>query len=319
MNFKKYFLFISIIIAFATALPAQTEDYLLHTIKKGETLSSLAKKFHTTVGNIMRLNSMNSKSVLKLGQKVKIPINSDDVVVKDTTRHLLKATVATQEAVFETTTQPQNAITYKVQPKETLYSIAQKNHVSVSQIKKWNSLKNDNIQTGQKLMVGIQPQESAARSAAPKLIVKPGRPDNDPNQPKATITESAEEIKTPVKVAEEKNKPATLFEEQTIQATNAYAEGFFKSEYNEKGQEAMGTAATFKSASGWADKKFYVLINKIDAGTVISLSSNNKTIYAKVLGALPDIKEDNGLLLRLSNAAAAALGVADKFDVIINY
>jgi len=43
-------------------------------------------------------------------------------------------------------------------------------------------------------------------------------------------------------------------------------------------------------------------------------------VYAKVLGPLPDVKEDYGLLLRISNAAATVLGVPDsKFSVKINY
>jgi len=283
----------------------------------------------------MRLNGMNSKSVLKLGQKIKIPVKSEDIAVKDTTKqhHTVKVNEVTQETAPATVSKtvaakeptiagstPDNTLTYKVQPKETLYSIAKKNHVYVSQLKKWNNLKDDNIKTGQVLIVGTQPEKPAVQAPSPEVIVKPGRPDNDPNQPKATVTEPVAETKAPVKVVEEKPKPATVVEEPaTAPVTNAPKEGYFKNEYKKNGQEAMGTAATFKSASGWADKKFYVLMNKVDAGTIVRVSSNNKTIYAKVLGALPDIKEDNGLLLRLSNAAASALGVADKFDVIVNY
>jgi LysM repeat protein len=310
MKCTKYLLSLAMSICFVFVVNAQTGDYMVHTIKNGETLSALAKKYNTTVGDIMRLNGMNSKSILKLGQQVKIPIKSNDVAVKDTTHHTVKVNVITQETVPEVAVKPENSVTYKVQPKETLYGIAKKNHVYVSQLKKWNNLKDDNIKTGQVLIVGTQPEKPAAQTLPPEVIVKPGRPDNDPNQPKTKPT---------VKVTEEKPKPTAPVEEQTAPVTNAPKEGYFKNEYKKNGQEATGTAATFKSASGWADKKFYVLMNKVDAGTIVRVSSNNKTIYAKVLGALPDIKEDNGLLLRLSNAATSALGVADKFDVIVNY
>lgn len=73
-------------------------------------------------------------------------------------------------------------------------------------------------------------------------------------------------------------------------------------------QPAFGV---FKSSSGWQDGKYYVLMNGVVPGTVIKLSSNktDKTIYAKVLGAVPQGKESEGLVLRISNAAASILGV----------
>ena len=96
MNFKKYFFVFVIASGLCFSAKAQTDDYIVHAIKKGETLSMLAKKYHTTVGDIMRLNSMNTKSILKIGEKVKIPIKNttatksvdkveDEVLVKSVT------------------------------------------------------------------------------------------------------------------------------------------------------------------------------------------------------------------------------------------
>jgi LysM repeat protein len=82
-----------------------------------------------------------------------------------------------------------------------------------------------------------------------------------------------------------------------------------------------GEAATFKSTSGWQDKKYYVLMNEVAPGTIVKIASTeNKVVYAKVLGSMPDMKENNGLLLRISNAAASYLGIIDpKFPVQISY
>jgi LysM repeat protein len=81
-----------------------------------------------------------------------------------------------------------------------------------------------------------------------------------------------------------------------------------------------GDAATFKSTSGWQDKKYYVLINDIAPGTILKISASGKVVYAKVLGSMPEMKENNGLLLRISNAAASELGIIDpKFPVEIRY
>ncbi|MDQ6813438.1 MAG: LysM peptidoglycan-binding domain-containing protein [Bacteroidota bacterium] len=82
-----------------------------------------------------------------------------------------------------------------------------------------------------------------------------------------------------------------------------------------------GEAATFKSTSGWQDRKYYVLMNDVAPGTIVKIASTeNKVVYAKVLGSMPDMKENNGLLLRISNAAASYLGIIDpKFPVQISF
>ena len=72
--------------------------------------------------------------------------------------------------------------------------------------------------------------------------------------------------------------------------------GFFSMDYAGSGKSASGSAGTFKSTSGWTDGKYYALMNGIPVGTIIRVSGlNGKTIYAKVLGQLPEMKESNGL------------------------
>lgn len=82
-----------------------------------------------------------------------------------------------------------------------------------------------------------------------------------------------------------------------------------------------GMASTFKTNSGITDRKFYVLINDVLPGTIIRIvAPNNKSVCARVLGGLPAIKNAPNLLLRMSTAAAAALGMKDaNFNVTISY
>ena len=62
-------------------------------------------------------------------------------------------------------------------------------------------------------------------------------------------------------------------------------------------------------------------MNDVTPGTIVKLSSgSSKVVYAKVLGSIPEMKENNGLLLRVSNAAASYLGIADpRFPIAISY
>jgi LysM repeat protein len=102
-------------------------------------------------------------------------------------------------------------------------------------------------------------------------------------------------------------------------------EGAFANLYDSTSQKHLnklsGVAATFKSTSGWQDKKYYVLVSNIAPGTILKISSSdNKVVYAKVLGSMPEMKENEGLLLRINNAAASELGIIDpKFPVQISY
>ena len=97
-----------------------------------------------------------------------------------------------------------------------------------------------------------------------------------------------------------------------------------KSQFNEQAsvKEETGTAAVFKSTSGWEDGKYYCLHNTAPAGSIVKITNKNtqRSVYAKVLDVIPDLKQNAGILIRLSNAAADELGAGENnFDAILNY
>ncbi|HZE85175.1 MAG TPA: LysM peptidoglycan-binding domain-containing protein [Puia sp.] len=98
--------------------------------------------------------------------------------------------------------------------------------------------------------------------------------------------------------------------------------GYFATDYSESGKSFSGPAGTFKSTSGWQDGKYYALMNNVTVGTIVKITvvATNKTIYAKILGQLPDMKESVGMTVRMSNAAAGELGEGEgKFNVEVRY
>ena len=106
--------------------------------------------------------------------------------------------------------------------------------------------------------------------------------------------------------------------------TNKEEEGYFASSFsNQKKanffQTLEGTAAVFKSVSGWEDKKFYILTNELPVGTLVRITSSNlKSICAKVISALPDMSAN--IKYRLNDAAAAILGITNKtFPISVTY
>ncbi len=347
-------IFYSVVLLSILSLPVSVLSQAagnIHVVKKGETLSLIAKQSKVSLADLMQENNLNEKSLLQIGQKIKIPSGTKH------TETIVQAPVAKKpvtEAPVVTTKKAEESI-HVVKGKETLYSIGKHFNVSVEQLKAWNKLSSNNIHDGQKLIVSgndtketSQPvvKETPAKPQPEKVVVKKEEPIvKPPAEEKKTVIVKEEkkptakpepaappvvkEDKQPIAeqpketiVAKEIEKPA-LKKENIIAppSQESISEGgYFESFYLKGEQHTSGDAATFKTSSGWSDKKYYVLMNNVDSNAVVRITVNNHTVFAKVLGSLPDIKEDNGLLLRLSNAAAASLGVSDaKFTVKVDY
>ena len=104
----------------------------MYTVKKGDSLYSIARKYNTTVQEIINLNNLKS-NVLQIGQVLRIP------------------EMYTPESEM---TAP-NFTSYTVKKGDTLYSIAKSNGISVDTIIKDNALTNNNLSIGQTLKLRI--------------------------------------------------------------------------------------------------------------------------------------------------------------------
>ena len=68
--------------------------------------------------------------------------------------------------------------------------------------------------------------------------------------------------------------------------------------------------------------KYYCFNNNAVAGTVVKITNiaTGKSVYAKVLDVIPDIKQNEGLSVILSNAAANELGAGENnFSCILSF
>lgn len=117
---------------------------IVHTVKKGETLAGISKRYGVSIKRIKELNNIKDPFRLKPGQKLIIYAEgvkrgkkaySNKVVHSD---HLIK----------------ERAIIYhKVKSGETLYSISKKYNVSINDIKAWNGKKGNKIVKGEVLKI----------------------------------------------------------------------------------------------------------------------------------------------------------------------
>lgn len=118
--------------------PAAKATSRYHTVARGENLSLIARKYGLSVSQIMKLNKLSNRSILRVGQKIKIKSGSSKKQQTDGD---------TGSAKF-----------HYIRKGENLSLIAQKYGVSLDQLKDWNSLRNHNIiRVGQKLQVASGP------------------------------------------------------------------------------------------------------------------------------------------------------------------
>jgi len=114
-------------------------EYILHyhTVKKGENLSSLARKYNTSANNIKKLNNLRS-SIIYPRQKL---------IVKKIGN---KKAPSKENAVWG-----YENISYTVKKGDTLSGISKKFNVSVSEIKRMNNLRSNVIVLGRTLKIKV--------------------------------------------------------------------------------------------------------------------------------------------------------------------
>lgn len=103
-----------------------TPGTINYTVKSGDNLYAIARKYNTTVDEIKKLNNLASNT-LSIGQVLKIPI-----------------TTPSQELPSET---------YVVQRGDSLYSIARKLGTTVDKLKNFNNLTSNLLSVGQVLKI----------------------------------------------------------------------------------------------------------------------------------------------------------------------
>lgn len=128
---------------------APTTQTIYHKIKQGETLSSIARKYHVTVDQIKRWNNLKS-DMIREDQKLKIvktesrPVDTNVPATQSATS-VQKATTESKLETAKPAPAAQKVTYHKIKKGETLSTIASKYHVTVNQIKQWNHLKSDMI------------------------------------------------------------------------------------------------------------------------------------------------------------------------------
>ncbi len=279
-----------------------------HKVKSGESLSTIAKKYKVTVAELKSWNSLTTDKVL-VGQSLKMIIKKA-VTVTQSDPEPKKEVIATKEEVKEevkkdppivverkveepkenkavaisttgNTTTSGEWISHTVKSGESLFSLSKQYGTSIEELIQWNALTSNNLKVDQSIKVA-----RATVAVTPVPVI--------------------EEVKTesiPVVAAQPK-------QENTVTNTSG---GFTNTKESGLAEVIPGSEAS---------KKYLVLHRNAPIGSVIRVKNeeNDLTIFARVVGVLPETGDNTKVLIKLSQAAFEQLkGVNSRFPVEILY
>jgi len=315
--------------------------YLMHTVTKGETFYSLSRAYSVPPKEIAAQNNLNFDGGLQLGQSVKIPLNKGNFVQSgEAAGHPVYHKVSEKETLYRI------SVNY--------------NKVSLDNIRHWNNLTGDGVQKDSYLIVGyVKGTNNGAviashpPAAAPPATVPASAPASPAPAPPATETTTVVKnnpapptVLTPAPPVVTPAPPVTNntdSDNNSASETHASAPSApapapaastpppapsgssFEQIYSQqtagkKPTTEKGPGSWFKSNAGAG--KYYALHNSASRGTIIKVTNplNGKSIYAKVLEAIPQMKQNAGLIIKLSDSAIEALGTNEtKFYCELSY
>jgi len=296
--------------------------FIIHQVGEHETLYGVSRRYGAPITAILEFNP-KAASGLEVGQLLQIP-------------YIPKTNVQTAGGL------------HKVAAKETMFSIARLYNVTIDELKAWNNLKDYNLSQGQELIV--------KKPAGTKEVVKPQEVKSltGPHrvEEKETLFSisrkygvSVQELKdwngiignelkvgqllvilpatsnTPVvnqkEVKPEESKQVTVVKEEVKQeSTVRVSEGVRGSDEVKEG----GLAELIEGTEG--NRKYLALHRTAKTGAIIKVRNelNNREVFVRVVGLLPDTGVNDKLVVKISKSAYDRLGAIDpKFRVEVTY
>lgn len=156
--------------------PARRVTFRHHAVRRGDTLSEIARRHGTDVSAIMRMNGLRSARSLRVGTNLVIPVpaGSDAAVNVATVNETPKPQrdtdrrKAVRVAAAAPTEPPagREKVQITLTSGDTLWSLSQRYGVSVTEIKRWNAIRNHrSVQAGRRLTLYVDAKHRSAAAA----------------------------------------------------------------------------------------------------------------------------------------------------------
>jgi len=300
---------------------------LEHKIAPKESFFSIGRLYNVHPRHIASYNKLDINKGLQIDQRIRIPLTD--------TNFTQKGNSGTPVYFKPASTMPLTEVS------------RENNNVSAAMLRSWNGLAGDQVKKDSKLIIGFllskempsvtiktkpapaieEKTETKQAPVTPVVAVEKKEPVNPVTEPAPpAVTKQPDVVQPEIRQPEKKEvHPIT----SPVNSGSNNGQGYFKTSFDQQirktpvSKEETVTAGIFKTASGWQDEKYYMLIDGVAPGTIIRISnpSNTRVIFAKVLGEMNGIRQNEGYTIRISNAAASALAITDteKFILKITY
>jgi LysM repeat protein len=304
-----------------------------HQVEPKETLYSLARRYGTTIADIVAQNP-GAENGLDIGEVLMIPYTRENsrithIVQEGETLYSISRKYAVSLALLqewndlsstdlklgqplkiyptESTSikdeiQEKSGTAHVVEAGETLFAISRKYDVPVRKLRKWNDLDGNDISIGQKLIL------------------------EDPDQ-KANIPEEEPEtpVLNPVVSLEPADKAAPVDMEKKATPDTIYVNyrNPTKKVDNASGFESIVEQGIAEVIEDNTDtRKYLALHREAPVGTLMQVR-NEETglrVFVRVIGHLPDTGVNESILIKISKPAFDRLGATNKrFRVVTSY
>lgn len=307
-----------------TVRSASSRKSIEHRVEPGETLFSISRKYGVAVKDIVQLNPDVEKG-LKAGESIKIPGQQGAEI-------------------------PTAAVYHTVQASETLFSIARRYNVNLSELRSKNQMTSDNITPGQKLLIkdGVN---------TPIYI---SEPEHVQQSVEGTITHEVQPSETLYSISRKYGVSATDIQKWNQLSGSQLSIGQVLvisdeivpdkkvvdsvKEINQKA-EASRAQRSFVSQqvaernsnntkritqNGMAERlgnigdteKYLAMHRNAKPGSLIQVKNNmnGQSVFVRVIGTIPDTGDNQKILIKLSTTAYDRLGaVGDRFPVTVSY
>lgn len=290
------------------------KTFILHRVESSQTLYGILRRYRISMADFKTANPGVSEAV-QFDQVVRIPYGMGE---QGTEKATAAAAPAGPEATLPGAPDVRPA-TYTVQPGETLYSLARRFGLSVSDLIAWNNLpETGTVQTGQTLRLSAATSQLKPDSARQAAIPPAAEPVRKPAEPKPEPPKPAAPKGTEARPDSPARRPAT---DEPLPETRRTVDGPVPNagtgarRYTEVG---LAELIEVPSRSG----KYLALHRTAPVGTVLTVKNeaNNQTILVKVIGKLPDTGLADRVIVRLSPRAFAQLSPSDKrFRAEVSY
>jgi LysM repeat protein len=272
------------------SLSAQSSD-IVHEVAPKETMYSIAKKYGVTTDQIKQWNKLTD-SPLSIGQQL--------VIKKANAMAVMNPTKVTPEISKKGV--------HTVDQQETLFSISKQYGITIQQLREWNNLEGTELKIGQTLFVS-QPEKAG-------LVTK------KPDSVKTTTGQQVVTTRPVTPTAPVENRPAPLEQKQEAAKPETPTQTIRISESYKNGSETIegGLAELIEGTEG--NRKYLALHRSAPIGTILKVRNemNNREVFVRVMGKLPDTALTDKIIIRISKSAYDRLGAIDpRFRVEITY